>query len=247
MVKQERAARSRNSLVQAAAAQFDLDGYAGASLSRICKAAGISMGGLTFHFSSKEDLARAVEETGRASLQATVDRVYARTGLPLRRLVSLTLELARQVEEELVVRALLRLERERPGAPQWSALWHATARQLVQEAKDSGQLKATARPEAVASLAVHLVTGADVLARRARMPGASATESSAALLAGIWTLVLAGILAPGQDMAGTLPDPAPRGPTPPAEPAPAPRNGSVRGPLPGVSYERKPGRPAGRR
>ncbi|MGG8407724.1 ScbR family autoregulator-binding transcription factor [Streptomyces sp. 12297] len=238
MVKQERAARSRNSLVQAAAEQFDRDGYAGASLSRICKAAGISSGGLTFHFSSKEDLARAVEEVGHGVVRATVERLCAGSAPPLQRLVGLTLELMRQVEEQPAVRALVRLERERPGAPQWAALWYPAAQELVQQAADEGQLRPSARPEAVASLAVHLVTGAEILARRQRDAGAAAQppESSAALLERIWKLVLAGLVPP--DSPDPLPSPhthttkpsPPNANTPRTTPTPIRRPVPVRGP-----------------
>src|SRR3989337_2793252 len=50
MVSQERAERTRQRLLQGAAAEFSLYGYGGTSLQRISKAAGVTMGALTFHF-----------------------------------------------------------------------------------------------------------------------------------------------------------------------------------------------------
>ncbi|MCB5165613.1 TetR/AcrR family transcriptional regulator [Streptomyces bambusae] len=227
MVKQERAARSRSSLVRAAAEQFDRDGYAGASLSRICRAAGISSGGLTFHFSSKEELARAVEEVGNAAVGTAVERIRTRRTPPLRRLVALTLELTRLVENDPAVRALVRLERERPGAPQWSDLWVPAARDLVRQARDEGRLRPSAHPETVAALAAHLVTGAEILARRQRDTGAPApAEGSGELLERIWRLVLTGILAPAEDAEDVLvPDPADHAAD--GGPAPASPDGSA--------------------
>jgi AcrR family transcriptional regulator len=205
MVKQERAARSRRSLVRAAAAHFDRDGYAGTSLSQVSKSAGISLGGLTFHFSSKAELAEAVEEEGRSAAVATLDRLIASPDPPLRQLVGLTVELARQIEENDAVRAMMRLARERPGAPPWSAEWLPVARDLLQRAQDKGQLRSAARPEAVAALAVHLVSGAEMTARRGA--GGEAPERASEVLGRIWELVLTGILADREDAAEMVPRP----------------------------------------
>ncbi|MEO3977603.1 TetR/AcrR family transcriptional regulator [Streptomyces sp. CAU 1734] len=207
MVKQERAARSRRSLVRAAAAHFDRDGYAGTSLSQVSKSAGISLGGLTFHFASKAELAEAVEEEGRAAAGAMLDRVGARSDPPLRMLVELTLELTREIEENDAVRAMMRLARERPGAPQWSAAWLPVAHDLVEQARDKGQLRSAARPDAVAALAVHLVSGAEMMSRRAAGPDAAQPpESAVSLLHRIWRLVLTGILTDREDISEVVPE-----------------------------------------
>lgn len=76
---QERAARTRQNLVSAAAGEFDRDGYAGASLARIARSAGITTGALTFHFQSKEEMAAVVRTQGHAVTQAVVGQVTARS------------------------------------------------------------------------------------------------------------------------------------------------------------------------
>ncbi|WP_228121232.1 helix-turn-helix domain-containing protein [Streptomyces fagopyri] len=78
MVKQVRAARTRQALVRAAAEVFADDGYALASLPAISRRAGVSTGALHFHFPSKDLLAREVEAAATVSLQ----RLAARQGAP---------------------------------------------------------------------------------------------------------------------------------------------------------------------
>ncbi|MFE3624510.1 TetR family transcriptional regulator [Streptomyces sp. NPDC059131] len=79
MAQQERAARTRDMLIESAAELFDRKGFALASLSMISARAGVSNGALHFHFGSKTSLAEAVEKeavyrlariTGRSGDQA---------------------------------------------------------------------------------------------------------------------------------------------------------------------------------
>lgn len=62
MARQDRAERTRNVILDAAAEAFEERGFAGASLSDILARAGVTKGALYFHFSSKEDLAMALVE-----------------------------------------------------------------------------------------------------------------------------------------------------------------------------------------
>ncbi|MCX5199559.1 TetR/AcrR family transcriptional regulator [Streptomyces sp. NBC_00249] len=194
MANQQRAVRSRDALVRAAASHFDQDGYAGTSLSQISKSAGISVGGLTFHFKSKAELAEAVEKVGRADTRAALERVRGRPGPALRQLVDLTLELARQIGRNAAVRATIRLERERPGAQPWSATWLPTARELLRQARDDGGLFGETDAEAVTALVVSLVSATEMASRRPAGPSWS-VEGAVALLENTWRLILVGILA----------------------------------------------------
>ena len=60
MPRQERAERSRASILEAAAVEFDQHGYAGARLERIVERTGLTKGAVYFHFRSKLDLAKAL-------------------------------------------------------------------------------------------------------------------------------------------------------------------------------------------
>ncbi|MFI5621701.1 TetR family transcriptional regulator [Streptomyces sp. NPDC051567] len=84
MVKQVRAARTREALVRAAAAVFVEEGFVTASLAVISGRAGVSTGGLHFHFESKTALARAVEGRAAEALRLiTVGRPSAVDGAGL--------------------------------------------------------------------------------------------------------------------------------------------------------------------
>lgn len=69
MAKQERAARTRESLVRAAAEVFAEQGFVTASIAVISRRAGVSAGGLHFHFESKTALAQAVEDRAAEALR----------------------------------------------------------------------------------------------------------------------------------------------------------------------------------
>ncbi|MEU2450858.1 helix-turn-helix domain-containing protein [Streptomyces sp. NPDC012765] len=68
MVKQERAARTREALVRAAAEVFAEEGFTAASIAVISRRARVSAGGLHFHFAGKTVLARAVQDRAAQAL-----------------------------------------------------------------------------------------------------------------------------------------------------------------------------------
>ncbi|MGW7049656.1 TetR family transcriptional regulator [Streptomyces avermitilis] len=80
-VRQERAIRTRNALIESAAALFARHGYEVVSLSTISARAGVSNGALHFHFPSKTALAEAV---GAAAAQR-FGRIIAGEVLPAQR------------------------------------------------------------------------------------------------------------------------------------------------------------------
>ncbi|GHF27718.1 MULTISPECIES: ScbR family autoregulator-binding transcription factor [Streptomyces] len=189
MVAQERAVRTREALVRAAAAEIDRKGYAGATLSGICKSAEVSMGALTFHFASKSELADAVVKRGCEVTRALVDEVAGTQGHALRSVGALTLGLARLLEEDAAVRSAALLTRERPDAADWAAAWLPAVRRLLDHASGQGELRAEARPMAVAALIAHLLVGAEVW----RRTGSGERESAANRVARLWELVLNGV------------------------------------------------------
>ncbi|MEU3253474.1 TetR family transcriptional regulator [Streptomyces sp. NPDC006997] len=195
MAKQERALKTRHALVRAAATRFDRDGYAGASLSQIRDAARISMGALTFHFSSKAELADAIEGGARAMIAEVVEQVSAKGTPSLDLAVELTLELTRLLEEQEMVRAAARLARERPGSPEWSSAWVPALRRMLEQLQREGSLRPPASPERVAALAACLVEGMDIVLRRRADPATASTVPVSAVeeLAQMWGLILTGL------------------------------------------------------
>lgn len=67
--RQERAVRTREALLRAAAEVFDTAGYSGASINKILERAGLTAGAMYFHFKNKEALARAVIMEQAADLE----------------------------------------------------------------------------------------------------------------------------------------------------------------------------------
>ncbi len=192
MVKQERALRTRQALMKAAAEEFDRHGYDATSLSRISTVAGVSIGAMTFHFSTKADLADAVQQEGRAVTLAALEPLTAGPLSPLRLVIDLTLELARLMEQESSVRAAIRLARERPDTDAWSDAWLPMVRALLDQAYESGQLRTDALPADVTLLVEHLTNGAEAYLR-GRMGSGPAFESTVAQLRRIWHLALVGV------------------------------------------------------
>ncbi|MGW5940595.1 ScbR family autoregulator-binding transcription factor [Streptomyces celluloflavus] len=193
MVRQERAARTRAALVRAAAEEIDRRGYDGTSLNKVISAAGISMGALTFHFSTKSDLADEVQSQGSHAARTVADHVTAGSGPALQAVIDLTLELARLLEEDPVVRSAARLARERPGSPAWSAAWLPAVHSLLAQAQRDGQLHPAVLPETIAALVVHLVAGTETYARARSVATDTARASAVVQLGRIWQLALSGI------------------------------------------------------
>ncbi|MFD3337080.1 TetR family transcriptional regulator [Streptomyces sp. NPDC058700] len=188
--------RTRQALMQAAAQEFDRNGYEGTSLSSISKAAGLSIGAVTFHFPTKVLLADAVQEEGRSVTVAALERLTAEPMTPLRMVIDLTLELTRLMEQEPSVRSAIRLSRERPSTVSWSDAWLPTVRSLLDRAYESGQLHTDALPADVTTLVEHLTSGAEAYLR-SRMGSDPAFESAVAQLKRVWRLALAGVSAEG--------------------------------------------------
>lgn len=189
---QERAAQTRRALARAAAHEFDRHGYEGSSLAQIARTAGISLGALTFHFSDKRGLADAVRRKAHAETLSAVDRVTARGPDPVGSVILLTLALAELLEEDVAVRAAARLSREQPDRSlDWTSAWTPT---LLDCLPNTPEGEAGSGPDrtALALLATHLVSGAEVEIRRRLVQEAVLAGQAKAHLTQIWRIVLKG-------------------------------------------------------
>ncbi|MFF0292698.1 ScbR family autoregulator-binding transcription factor [Kitasatospora sp. NPDC004615] len=103
MAIQDRAIRTRKTIVAAAAKVFEEHGYQAATIMQILKEAGVTKGALYFHFKSKEDLARGVlaEQGQTAELP---DR-----NIKAQQLVDLVMLHAHRLQTDPLVRASVRL------------------------------------------------------------------------------------------------------------------------------------------
>ncbi|MGW0736633.1 TetR family transcriptional regulator [Streptomyces sp. NPDC002851] len=195
-MRQERAARTRQALLRAAALEFDRNGYSATSLARISQAAGISMGALTFHFSNKAIVANAVQTCGESAVLDAVDRVAMADDPPLQTVINLSVALVMLLEEEVPVRAATRLFREcQSPSESWTSLWAPALLERLREAARRGELRPGIDPVAVSTLAVLLVSGAETWIRdRAYEPAdEGSAQSAVALLTRVWRLALRGL------------------------------------------------------
>ena len=189
MPRQERAERTRQRLVQAAATEFSRRGYGGTSLMRVSKAAGVTMGALAFHFPSKIELANVIYADGAAATRAAVARVDERDQTPLQSVIDITYGLARLLMEDPTVRAAGRLSQEVTMVrANWTDSWMPRVRQLLQQAGRRNLLRPQAEPELVALLVRYLVSGLEIAAR-----ADGGCPADPRRLGAIWDMLLPGI------------------------------------------------------
>lgn len=179
MAKQERAERTRTTILDAAATVFDRQGFAGASLSDILAEAGVTKGALYFHFASKEELAHALVDE-----QFTVRPPDGDDGKPgLQAVIDLTQSMARSLRENARVRASIRLVIEQgtftDPKPDSYLRWIDLIRDQLDHAQRRGDVRKELDTTEIAHFLVGAFTGlqtaAQVLTDRADLPERVAT------------------------------------------------------------------------
>lgn len=149
MARQDRAERTRNAILDSAAAVFNQRGFAGASLSEILAKAGVTKGALYFHFSSKEELAMAlIEEQWKADLPyVDVEEVSLQT------VIDISHAFAHNIRHNVRVRASNRLVLEanfsRP-TPEVYERWIGILTDILKKAQERGDLRKEWKPALVA-------------------------------------------------------------------------------------------------
>jgi AcrR family transcriptional regulator len=188
--RQDRAERTRNAILDAAAVVFDERGFNGASLSDILAKAGVTKGALYFHFSSKEELARAIVEE-----QFSVDLPFVDFTNPgLQTLIDMSHALAHNLRNNVRVRAGARLVIEANFAdptPDPYLRWIESAHTVLESAKAKGDLRAEWNPLDVANwisaVFMGVQTQSDVLTGRADVHER---------LTDLWKIALPGLVPP---------------------------------------------------
>ncbi len=161
--RQERAEHTRQRLVEAAATEFAERGYAGSTLQAVVREAGVTMGGLTFHFPSKAALADAVQQAGEAATAEVLGTGAAPGGL--QGVLGETLALAEVVETTPSMRAAARFAREGRESGtvghNWYASWVPRLRDELERVWREEHLESDLTPGAVAALLSYLVVGVE--------------------------------------------------------------------------------------
>lgn len=164
MAEQERAIRTRNAILLAAAVVFDERGFEAASIAEILSRAGVTKGGLYFHFPSKEALAEAVMAEQIRVLPDPVDDA------PLQNVIDLTHHVAGQLQSNPLVRAGVRLALDQGSFGDRSSSayqqWIDVLEPYLRQADEQGHLAPQADPQAVTELIVAAFTGVQLLSQR---------------------------------------------------------------------------------
>ncbi|MFF5013958.1 TetR family transcriptional regulator [Streptomyces sp. NPDC001165] len=161
-MKQDRARRTHEVLLDSAAAEFVLHGFVGTNLSDVAARSRLTKGALYGHFASKTELA---EELTRG-FEAEWAKLLASAGSSLRSLRELTVGLARRMDEDVRFAAGLRLAADAARVSRQEPVPVGELRvrllELVRDAQREGRIDASHRPEALARLVVTLLMGAHV-------------------------------------------------------------------------------------
>jgi AcrR family transcriptional regulator len=165
--KQVRAEVTRASILRGAAEVFDRYGYAATTLSDVIAQSGVTKGALYFHFSSKEDLAKAVVEQ-QHTLSVQPSREWLQhEGQGLESIIRLSVGLATQLLDDVVVRAGIRLTLEQGtfGVLQADPYreWVSVIEELLDRAIEEGDVRTTMESEALARFVVGAFTGVQLL------------------------------------------------------------------------------------
>ena len=209
MTKQSRAVNTRLHLVRSAAELFDRNGFSGATLEDVSRAAGVTKGAFYFHFASKDELVGAIQAEACAMLRTTVYRLLDDDVPVLQSLVDLTHELARWLETEPVVRASLRTAREcgHRGTPflDFYVDLLSSVETLLISAEQADGLHERVGVEQASTLILTAFAGTEMLWWSGIRDGSIRDNFT-----NMWTLLLPVLLPPGD--AGTI-DPAGRTPS----------------------------------
>jgi len=160
MTQQARAVETRAAIIRAAADVFGMLGFGGASMADICVAAGLTKGALYFHFVSKDALALAVIDAQHERAIALGDELLHSDQPGLQVLLRMAFELGKQVRDDPVSRAGIRLTMESsnlsvPVVTPYKD-WMAACEVLLRRAIRDGDV----RPDVDVAAAAHFISPA---------------------------------------------------------------------------------------
>ncbi|GCE38811.1 transcriptional regulator, TetR family [Rhodococcus wratislaviensis] len=189
MATQKRAEVTRRALLHAAAEVFTRRGYAETKLSEVLTQARVTKGALYFHYTSKEELARAVIEEGTKRFTAVCTPYLASPTPAFEAMIGISFVTVDAALHDPVMGATFRLITEmgdyRSSETDTFATWITTYQLLARRAIDEGDLREDTDPDAVGQLLVELFAGARLLATATDTPATLPTRTAKA-----WDLLL---------------------------------------------------------
>jgi AcrR family transcriptional regulator len=193
--RRERADKTRETILDAAAAEFVQYGFSGARLDRVVGATGMTKGAVYFHFKSKRELANTLLEPRFDAWPQLVEDVRADGGRGLSGMRLLGARAARAMATNVRVRAAMRLSQELRLVPRGSNPYDAWAERFVsflEEAVVDGDVTESLDRERTAKTIVNCLFGVLQVAIDA------GTESRIdAELEALWRLITPGLRSGG--------------------------------------------------
>ncbi|MFI6541619.1 ScbR family autoregulator-binding transcription factor [Streptomyces prunicolor] len=161
--KQDRAIRTRHTILMAAAAVFEERGYQAATISEILTTANVTKGALYFHFTSKEQLAQGVLAGHDQNL--TVPPQPCKT----QELIDITMLHAHRLQTDPLVRAGVRLtlDQRADGLDRTGPFhhWITVVTDLLAQAQKQGELLPHVNPTETAHILVGAFTGIQAMSQ----------------------------------------------------------------------------------
>lgn len=196
MAQQERAVRTKEAVVAAAAEAFAEAGFLGTSMADIFAKAGVTKGALYFHFASKEDLATEIVTGEEEAAAKLVQDVLAAPTSPLQKVIDITFRWGREIQTNPIVRAGVRLIIEQGTynnpMPVPYAQWESIVLELLTNAQERGELARAVDTKAMAEFIVSSFTGAQIVSQVV-----SGHEDLIQRVERMWQLLLMGMLPQG--------------------------------------------------
>ncbi|MCX4526350.1 MULTISPECIES: ScbR family autoregulator-binding transcription factor [unclassified Streptomyces] len=191
MARQERAVRTRRVILETAAEMFNELGYDATTIGGLIERIQLTRGGLYFHFTSKEQLARAVLDEA-----VTLVGVAPQT-FKLQEWVDAALLLAYRLPREPVLSASIRLSVDPKARSLFGTRWPdwiVVGGELLNDAKERGELLPHVDPDETARLLVGAWTGVQLITET--LPDRDLSEEISSLLALLLpNIACAGVLA----------------------------------------------------
>jgi AcrR family transcriptional regulator len=163
MAKQDRAIRTRRTILMAAAQVFEKNGYQAATITEILKSCGVTKGALYFHFPSKEDLALGVLDAQEPP-QTIPDQT-----LKLQQLVDLGMLFSHRLQNSLLTRAGVRLsmDQQAQGLDRRGPFirWQEATQHLLAQAELQGELLPHVNPAETADVYVAAFAGTQAVSQ----------------------------------------------------------------------------------
>ncbi|MEU3510622.1 ScbR family autoregulator-binding transcription factor [Streptomyces longwoodensis] len=168
MVRQQRAAQSRDAIVRAAAHVIDRYGLKAATLSKVSAEAGLSKGAVYFHFADKDALAGALESEAARALDELAALSTGEDRPALTALVEATRELAVLLSRDVVIRAGFQVscDRAEGGVPVLRQRLTAVLLGLLEDARRDGSLAPGVAVADVVTAILAVTVGVQVLSRQ---------------------------------------------------------------------------------